>query len=76
MCATLFLLIVTCPPLVEPANGTVNCSLGDDGILSYEDTCSYTCTTGYQVSGSNKRMCLFDGSWSGDNEVSCSQTGT
>ena len=48
----------------------MNCSLGDDNIASYEDTCSFTCNTGYELTGSTERTCQSDGSWSGS-LVSC-----
>ena len=46
-----------------------NCSLGDDGVPSYEDTCSFTCNTGYELTGSDTRTCQSDGSWSGSDQV-------
>ena len=45
-CLFCFILLVSCPPLTDPNNGMINCSLGIDGIYSYEDTCSFTCNTG------------------------------
>ena len=48
----------------------INCSLGDDGVPSYEDTCSFTCNTGYEVTGSDTRTCQSDGNWNG-NETNC-----
>ena len=39
--------------------------MGDDGVVSYEDTCNVTCDSGYTLTGSDTRMCLSDGSWSG-----------
>ena len=62
---------VTCPPLVLP-NGMVNCSLGDDEVPSYEDTCSFTCNTGYELTGGGTRTCQSDGSWS-NTEVICQE---
>ena len=50
----------------------MNCSLGDDGVLSYKDTCSFTCNTGYELTGSNTRTCQNDGSWSGT-DAACSR---
>ena len=47
----------------------MNCSLGDDKIPSYEDTCSFTCNNGHELSGSGTRTCQSDGSWSGNNAV-------
>ena len=60
-------LLVLCSSLTVPNNGTITCLLGDDGVLSYEDTCSFTCNTGYEltVAGSDTRTCQSDGSWSG-----------
>ena len=65
-------LLVSCPSLDDPSNGTVNCSLGDDEVPSFEDTCSFTCDTGYELTGSNTRTCQSDGSWSGSDAV-CSR---
>ncbi|XP_065899288.1 uncharacterized protein [Dysidea avara] len=64
------LLTVACPSLTDPNNGTITCSLGDDRIPSYEDTCNFTCNTGYELTGSDTRTCQSDGSWSG-NETIC-----
>ena len=50
-------------------NGTVSCSLGDDGVPSVEDTCSFTCNTGYELTGSDTRTCQSDGSWSGSDTL-------
>ena len=58
-------LLVSCPSLSDPSNGVISCSLGDDGVASYEDTCSYICNTGYELTGSNSRNCQSDGTWSG-----------
>ncbi|XP_065887354.1 P-selectin-like [Dysidea avara] len=61
---------VSCPTLTDPNNGTINCSLGDDGVPSYEDICNFTCNTGYELTGSENRICLSNGSWS-DIETTC-----
>ena len=58
-------LLVTCPVLSDPSNGMISCSLEDDGVPSYEDTCSFICDTGYELTGSDTRICQSDGSWSG-----------
>ena len=60
----------SCPLLIDPDNGILNCSMGDDGVPSYEDTCSFTCNTGYELTGSDTRTCQSDGSWS-DIEAMC-----
>ena len=51
-------------------NGLINCSLGDDEVSSYEDTCSYTCNTGYELTDRNNRTCQDNGSWSGS-DIMC-----
>ena len=63
------LLLVSCSLLDNPSNGMVNCSLGDDEVPSYEDTCSFTCDTGYELTGSDTRTCQSDGSWSGNSTM-------
>ena len=63
------IFIVSCSSLTDPNYGMINCSLGDDGVPSYEDTCSFTCNTGYELTGSDIRTCQSDGSWSGSNGV-------
>ena len=68
----MIVLLVSCLQLTDPNNGMVDCSLGDDGVSSYEDTCSYTCNTGYELTGSDTRRCQSDGSWSGNDGV-CSR---
>ena len=61
---------VSCPDLPDLNNGMINCLLGDDGVLSYEDTCSYTCNTGYELTGNDTRTCQSNGTWSG-NDIMC-----
>ena len=39
--------------------------------MGYEgDTCSFTCDTGYELTGSDTRTCQSNGNWSGSN-VTC-----
>ena len=59
----------SCSPLTDPNNGVIKCFLGDDGVPSYEDICSFTCNTGYELTGSDTRTCQSDGSWSGSDAV-------
>ena len=66
------LLSVPCSSLADLNNGVYNCSLGDDGVSSYEDTCSFTCNTGYELTGSDSRTCQSDGSWNGT-ETMCTR---
>ena len=56
--------VVKCQNFSEINNGNVECTLGRDGVYSYEDTCTITCNSGYTLIGSDTRRCLSDGSWS------------
>ena len=61
---------MSCPPLHDPNIGEINCSLGGkDNVISYEDTCNFTCNTGYELTGSDTRTCQSDGSWSGSDDM-------
>jgi len=53
----------------DPMNGMINCSMGDDGVLSYEDTCTVTCDTGYMVTGDDMRTCQSDGMFNGTEAI-------
>ena len=66
---TLLQYVVQCSTLTDPDNGMISCSLGDDGVPSYEDTCSFTCNTGYELTGSDTRICQSNGSWNGSDDV-------
>ena len=61
--------VVQCSNLTDLMNATLFCLLGDDGVLSYEDTCNFTCNTGYELTGNSTRTCQSDGSWSGSDVV-------
>ena len=62
--------IVTCPPLSEFNGRSVTCSLGEDGVPSFEDTCSIiNCAVGYELIGNDTQTCQSNGSWSGIDSV-------
>ena len=63
------MILVQCPLLTTPNNGMIDCSLGDDGVPFYEDTCSFTCNTGYELIGSDTRTCQSNGNWSGSVDI-------
>ena len=65
----MYFTIVICSSLSNPNNGIINCLLGDDGVPSYEDTCSFTCNTGYELTDSDIRTCQSNGSWNGSDDV-------
>ena len=51
---------VTCPSLLSPANGRVIV-----GLVNVGGTATYSCNTGYTLSGSSSRTCQSSGVWSG-----------
>ena len=55
-------------------HGTVGCSVGIDGVFSYQDTCDVSCDPGYILTGSGTRTCLSNGSLSGM-DSSCRRRG-
>jgi len=69
ICPISYVCVVRCPLLTDPHIETITCSLGDDEIPSYEDTCSFTCNTGYELTGSDTRTCQSNGSWSGSDDL-------
>ena len=64
MCLILF--IVQCPMLMNVT--LTNCTNGTTNP-AFEDTCTFSCNTGYEIQGPNDRTCLANGSWSGGNPV-------
>ena len=52
-----------CEDLSTPANGEItSCSSGRVGVDYEGDTCSFTCNTGYELTGNYTRTCRSDGS--------------
>ena len=47
----------------------MSCSSGRVGVGYEGDTCSFTCNTGYELTGSDARTCQSDGSWNGSDDV-------
>ena len=47
------------------------CSSGQTGVGYEGDTCSFTCNTGYELTGSDTRTCQSNGSWSGSEATVC-----
>ena len=52
-------LVVDCGPLTNPDNGQVSTSSG----TTFGSRATYTCDTGYTLSGSQIRTCGADGVW-------------
>ena len=67
---TCFLAEIQCDNLTTPSNGVIaSCSSGSIGVGYDGDTCSFTCNTGYELTGSDTRTCLSNGNWSGSDDV-------
>ena len=64
---------VLCPSLTDPKNGVMTCLLGDDGVLSYKDTCNFKCNSHFEQRGSETRTCQSDESWNGT-ETMCTRS--
>ena len=65
-----FIADTHCDNLSTPANGEiVSCSSGRVRVGYEGDTCSFTCNTGYELTGSDTRTCQNDGNWSGSDDV-------
>ena len=61
---------IQCDDLSRPANGEiVSCNSGRVGVGYENNTCSFTCNTSYELTGSDTRTCQNDGSWSGGDDV-------
>ena len=67
-----FLADRQCLNLTTQSNGGMSCSSGREGVGYDEDICSFTCNTGYELTGSDTRTCQSDGNWSGS-ETLCSR---
>ena len=63
-------LDIQCDNLSTPANGEITlCSSGTVGVCYEGDTCSFTCNTGYELTGSDTRTCQSNGRWSNSDAV-------
>ena len=54
-----FQIVIDCGPLTDPDNGRVYTSPG----TIFGNIATYTCDTGYTLSGSQSRSCGADGNW-------------
>ena len=52
-------LVLECGPPTVPTNGLVDTPYG----TTFGSTATYTCDTGYILSGSQSRSCGADGNW-------------
>ena len=49
----------------------MSCSSGRVGVGYEGDTCSFTCNTGYELTGSDTRTCQSNGNWNGTDDATC-----
>jgi len=66
-CVNVYCIDIQCDILSKPSNGEISCSSGREAVGYEGDTCSFTCNTGYELTGSDNRTCQSGGSWSGSN---------
>ena len=59
------LTAVDCGTLVDPANGQVDHTAG----TTFQQTATYSCSTGYNLVGDSIRTCIATGEWSGSEPV-------
>ena len=52
-------IVVECGGLEDPANGTVEVP-----ATTYQSVASYSCDTGYNLTGEGMQTCLSSGEWS------------
>ena len=61
--------VVDCGSLMDPSNGHVSTSSG----TTFGSIATYTCDTGYTLSGINERTCGADGNWTSFEPVCSSE---
>ena len=60
-----FCTVTDCDSLTKPDNGRVDTLNG----TTFGSTATYTCDTGYTLSGSQSRICGADGNWTSFNPL-------
>ncbi|NXA34139.1 LYAM3 protein, partial [Eudromia elegans] len=59
------LAAIKCPTLVAPSMGDVTCS-HPHGNFSFGSTCTFSCQSGFELTGTASHECTATGTWSGD----------
>ncbi|KAK7100185.1 sushi, von Willebrand factor type A, EGF and pentraxin domain-containing protein 1-like isoform X2 [Littorina saxatilis] len=55
---------ITCPPLPEIRDGSIQPTLCTDGDVPFGTTCQLSCLRGYKLRGPSAKQCTPDGTWS------------
>ena len=69
MFAFTYVLDVPCDKLSVTNGEIISCNFSGVGVHYKGDTCSFTCNTGYELTGSDTRTCQSNGSWSGTDDL-------
>nr|XP_047936225.1 P-selectin-like isoform X4 [Anser cygnoides] len=56
---------ITCPMLRAPEHGQMNCS-HLYGSFTFTSTCAFSCQPGFELKGSQSRVCMAMRTWTGD----------
>ncbi|KAM8805385.1 P-selectin-like [Eudromia elegans] len=56
---------IRCPTLIAPSKGDIACS-HPHGNFSFGSTCTFSCRSGFELTGTASRECTATGTWSGD----------
>ena len=59
-----FVSVIDCGPLDNPANGEVSVP-----STAFSFNATYSCNTGYTLTGDDMRMCMESGLWSGSEPI-------
>ena len=69
----MFIFKVQCEMLAPPDNGDMMCvttsNIQTMETIAYGGNCSFTCNTGYELTGNDTRTCQSNGSWSGSDTM-------
>jgi len=60
-----------CDVQKAPQFGSINCSLGEDGVPTLGDTCSFSCDDGYNIGTTTVNTCNDKGNWTPSLSAEC-----
>lgn len=69
---TNFTMDVSCPPLIPPDHGYLECSTNKQHIANWPGSqCVLRCPNGFRVIGRYSKVCGNDGKWIGSGDGAC-----